>query len=48
MHYGKVDVAWDGATAATRLRDWLGGGLASPPLQVDGSDSTPVFADGFE
>ena len=36
--YGKFDVAWDGASAGTRLRDWLGGGLPAPPLQVDGSD----------
>lgn len=47
--YGRFAVAWDGTTAATRLRDWLGAG--SQPLMVDGSDpgSLPeaIFSDGF-
>jgi hypothetical protein len=47
--YGRFDVAWEGASAGTRLRDWLGGGLPAPPLLVDGSDlPLRVFADGFE
>lgn len=41
--YGKFPVAWDGAGSTSRLRDWLGGGLVSPPLAVDGSEPA-VFA----
>ncbi|HET6604787.1 MAG TPA: hypothetical protein VFG21_11375 [Xanthomonadaceae bacterium] len=47
--YGKFSVAWEGSSAATRLRDWLGGGLVQPPQTVDGSDPPmATFSDGFE
>lgn len=36
--YGKFSVAWDGTSAATRLSDWLGGGLGSPPSAINGSN----------
>lgn len=38
--YGRMDAAWDGADAASRLRDWLDPGGVSPATGVDGTDPT--------
>jgi subtilisin-like proprotein convertase family protein len=36
--YGRMDVAWDGADASSRLRDWLDPRSVSTPVGVDGAD----------
>ncbi|NOT53740.1 MAG: hypothetical protein HOP18_03965 [Deltaproteobacteria bacterium] len=40
--YGKFSVAWDGSTAATRLRDWLDP-LGQGPMTVDGANPSDRF-----
>ena len=48
--YGKFSVAWEGSSAATRLKDWLdpqaSGATTLPGIDPDGADL--IFASGFE
>ena len=45
--YGKMSVAWDGASPSTRLRDWLDPG-ATGAMGVDGADPAPrLVVDSF-
>lgn len=50
--YGKFSVAWQGASAATRLRDWLDpaatGATTLPGIDPAAGPDDRIFADGFE
>lgn len=50
--YGKFSVAWEGASAATRLKDWLdpqaSGATTLPGIDPAGGPDDLIFANGFE
>lgn len=50
--YGKFSVAWDGASAAARLKDWLdpqaSGTTTLPGIDPAGGAADIIFADGFD
>ena len=45
--YGRFDVSWDGASSASRLRDWLDPDASNVSF-LDGREPDQLFVDGFE